>query len=115
MKNYNVILFKTNSFFRTVLIALCLMIVGVGEMWADEITVYTTGEIFNGTGDDAWDNDASTISVDLRYGHPECYDCDGFNGYYNAAMTKTAYTYNGYPIYSYTLDKAAAQFRDRCL
>ena len=111
MKNYNVILFKTNSFFRTVLIALCLMIVGVGEMWADEITVYTTGEIFNGTGDDAWDNDASTISVDLRYGHPECYDCDGFNGYYNAAMTKTAYTYNGYPIYSYTLDKAAAQFR----
>lgn len=88
-----------------------LFALGVGQMWADEITVYTTGEIFIGTGDDAWDNDASTISVDLRYGSPECYDCDGFNGYYNAAMTKTAYTYNGYPIYSYTLDKAAAQFR----
>lgn len=96
---------------KPITLFILLLALSIGQMWADEITVYTTGEIFSGTGDDAWDNDASTIGVDLRYGYPECYDCEGFDGYYNAPMTKTAYTYNGYPIYSYTLNKAAAQFR----
>ena len=96
---------------RKQLLVLCLLTLWVGNMWADEITVYVTGEIFIGTGEDAWDNATSTIKVDVRKGHPECFDCDGFNGLYNQDMTNTGYTYNGYPIYSYTLNQAGAQFR----
>lgn len=96
---------------RKQLLVLCLLTLCVGNMWADEITVYVTGEIFIGTGEDAWDNATSTIKVDVRKGHPECFDCDGFNGLYNQDMTNTGYTYNGYPIYSYTLNQAGAQFR----
>lgn len=100
-----------NYFFRCTAIFILILSLGVGTAWADEITVYVTGEIFIGTGEDAWDNATSTIKVDVRKGHPECFDCDGFNGLYNQDMTNTGYTYNGYPIYSYTLNQAGAQFR----
>jgi hypothetical protein len=100
-----------NYFFRCTAIFILILSLGVGTAWADEITVYITGEIFIGTGEDAWDNATSTIKVDVRKGHPECFDCDGFNGLYNQDMTNTGYTYNGYPIYSYTLNQAGAQFR----
>lgn len=88
-----------------------LLTVGVADAWADQITVYVTGEIFIGTGDKAWDNSISTIRADIRKGYPEYFDCNGFNGVYNVEMTNTGYTYNGYPIYTYTLDQAGAQFR----
>lgn len=100
-----------HSFFRSTAIFILILSLGVGHSWADEITVYVTGEIFIGTGENAWDNATSTIKVDVRKGHPECFDCDGFNGLYNQDMTNTGYTYNGYPIYSYTLNQAGAQFR----
>ena len=100
-----------HSFFRCTAIFILILSLGVGHSWADEITVYVTGEIFIGTGENAWDNATSTIKVDVRKGHPECFDCDGFNGLYNQDMTNTGYTYNGYPIYSYTLNQAGAQFR----
>ena len=100
-----------NYFFRCTAIFILILSLCVGTAWADEITVYVTGEIFIGTGEDAWDNATSTIKVDVRKGHPECFDCDGFNGLYNQDMTNTGYTYNGYPIYSYTLNQAGAQFR----
>lgn len=100
-----------NYFFRCTAIFILILSLGVGTAWADEITVYVTGEIFIGTGEDAWDNATSTIKVDVRKGHPECFDCDDFNGLYNQDMTNTGYTYNGYPIYSYTLNQAGAQFR----
>lgn len=100
-----------NYFFRCTAIFILILSLGVGTAWADEITVYVTGEIFIGTGEDAWDNATSTIKVDVRKGHPECFDCVGFNGLYNQDMTNTGYTYNGYPIYSYTLNQAGAQFR----
>ena len=102
-----------NYFFRCTAIFILILILGVGHSWADEITVYVTGEIFIGTGEDAWDNATSTIKVDVRKGHPECFDCDGFNGLYNQDMTNTGYTYNGYPIYSYTFTPtwSGGQFR----
>lgn len=100
-----------NNINRCSAIFILILILGVGHSWADEITVYVTGEIFIGTGEDAWDNATSTIKVDVRKGHPECFDCNGFNGLYNQDMTNTGYTYNGYPIYSYTLNQAGAQFR----
>lgn len=100
-----------NNINRCSAIFILILILGVGHSWADEITVYVTGEIFIGTGEDAWDNATSTIKVDVRKGHPECFDCNDFNGLYNQDMTNTGYTYNGYPIYSYTLNQAGAQFR----
>lgn len=100
-----------NYFFRCTAIFILILSLGVGHSWADEITVYATGEIFIGTGENAWDNATSTIKVDVRKGHPECFDCQDFNGLYNQDMTNTGYTYNGYPIYSYTLNQAGAQFR----
>lgn len=100
-----------HSFFRSTAIFILILSLGVGHSWADEITVYVTGEIFIGTGENAWDNATSTIKVDVRKGHPECFDCQDFNGLYNQDMTNTGYTYNGYPIYSYTLNQAGAQFR----
>lgn len=100
-----------NYFFRCTAIFILILSLGVGHSWADEITVYVTGKIFIGTGENAWDNATSTIKVDVRKGHPECFDCQDFNGLYNQDMTNTGYTYNGYPIYSYTLNQAGAQFR----
>lgn len=102
-----------NYFFRCTAIFILILSLGVGHSWADEITVYVTGEIFIGTGEDAWDNATSTIKVDVRKGHPECFDCEGFNGLYNQDMTNTGYTYNGYPIYSYTFTPtwSGGQFR----
>lgn len=100
-----------HSFFRCTAIFILILSLGVGHSWADEITVYVTGKIFIGTGENAWDNATSTIKVDVRRNHPECFDCQDFNGLYNQDMTNTGYTYNGYPIYSYTLNQAGAQFR----
>ena len=100
-----------HSFFRCTAIFILILSLGVGTAWADEITVYVTGKIFIGTGENAWDNATSTIKVDVRRNHPECFDCPDFNGLYNQDMTNTGYTYNGYPIYSYTLNQAGAQFR----
>lgn len=100
-----------NYFFRSTAIFFLILSLGVGTAWADEITVYVTGKIFIGTGENAWDNATSTIKVDVRKNHPECFDCQDFNGLYNQDMTNTGYTYNGYPIYSYTLNQAGAQFR----
>lgn len=100
-----------HSFFRCTAIFILILSLGVGHSWADEITVYVTGKIFIGTGENAWDNATSTIRVDVRKNYPECFDCQDFNGLYNQEMTNTGYTYNGYPIYSYTLNQAGAQFR----
>ena len=102
-----------NNINRCSAIFILILILGVGQLWADEITVYVTGEIFIGTGEDAWDNATSTIKVDVRKGHPECFDCNGFNGLYNQDMANTGYTYNGYPIYSYTFTPtwSGGQFR----
>ena len=77
---------------------LMLLTLGIGQMWGDDITIYVTGKIFVR---EAWDNATSTIKVDARYQGSE----GNFNAgdtYLDAAMTKTDYTYNGYPIYSYT-------------
>ena len=75
-----------------------LFTLGVGQMWGD-VTIYVTGKIF--IGEDAWDNSTSTIKVDVRYQGSEGYFNDG-DTYKDQTMTNTGYTYNGYPIYSYT-------------
>ena len=86
---------------RKQLLVLCLLTLCVGNMWGGDFTVYVTGEIFTGTGDNAWDNQVSTIRVDIRYQGKENEFNDG-DVYWNQEMTCTDYTYNGYPIYSYT-------------
>ena len=52
---------------RKQLLVLCLLTLCAGNMWGEDFTVYVTGEIFTGTGDNAWDNQVSTIRVDIRY------------------------------------------------
>ena len=81
-------------------------------MWGEDFTVYVTGEIFIGTGDNAWDNQKSVIKVDVRYQGNDDDFKDG-DVYWNQEMTCTDYTYNGYPIYSYTFTPtySGGQFR----
>lgn len=94
---------------KKIFIATILLLLGVGQMNAD-ITVYVTGKIF--VGKEAWDNSTSTIKIDARYQGSE----DNFNAsdaYMDVAMTNTGYTYNGYPIYSYTFtpNNGGGQYR----
>lgn len=97
---------------RKQLLVLCLLTLCVGNMWGEDFTVYVTGEIFTGTGDNAWDNQVSTIRVDIRYQGTDNDFKDG-DVYWNKEMTCTDYTYNGYPIYSYTFNPtwSGGQFR----
>ena len=104
--------FNFKSVYRAALVALCLLTIGVGNMWGEDFTVYVTGEIFIGTGDNAWDNQKSVIKVDVRYQENDADFKDG-DVYWNQEMTCTDYTYNGYPIYSYTFTPtySGGQFR----
>ncbi len=97
---------------RKQLLVLCLLTLCVGNMWGEDFTVYVTGEIFIGEGDDAWDNQKSVIKVDVRYQGNDDDFKDG-DVYWNQEMTCTDYTYNGYPIYSYTFTPtySGGQFR----
>lgn len=97
---------------RKQLLVLCLLTLCAGNMWGGDFTVYVTGEIFTGTGDNAWDNQVSTIRVDIRYQGTDNKFNDG-DVYWNQEMTCTDYTYNGYPIYSYTFTPtwSGGQFR----
>ena len=97
---------------RKQLLVLCLLTLCAGNMWGEDFTVYVTGEIFTGTGDNAWDNQVSTIRVDIRYQGTDNDFKDG-DVYWNKEMTCTDYTYNGYPIYSYTFNPtwSGGQFR----
>ena len=97
---------------RKQLLVLCLLTLCVGNMWGEDFTVYVTGEIFTGKGDKAWDNQVSTIRVDIRYQGTDNDFKDG-DVYWNKEMTCTDYTYNGYPIYSYTFNPtwSGGQFR----
>ena len=97
---------------RKQLLVLCLLTLCAGNMWGEDFTVYVTGEIFTGKGDNAWDNQKSVIKVDVRYqGNKDDFK-DG-DVYWNQEMTCTDYTYNGYPIYSYTFTPkySGGQFR----
>ncbi|MEE0921325.1 MAG: InlB B-repeat-containing protein [Paludibacteraceae bacterium] len=97
---------------RKQLLVLCLLTLCVGNMWGGDFTVYVTGEIFTGTGDNAWDNQKSEIKVDVRYKGND-YDFKDGDVDWNKEMTCTDYTYNGYPIYSYTFTPkhSGGQFR----
>ena len=97
---------------RKQLLVLCLLTLCIGNMWGADFTVYVTGEIFTGTGDNAWDNQKSVIKVDVRFQGND-YDFKDGDVYWNQEMTCTNYTYNGYPIYSYTFPPthSGGQFR----
>ena len=97
---------------RKQLLVLCLLTLCVGNMWGGDFTVYVTGEIFTGKGDNAWDNQTSVIKVDVRYQGNDN-DFKDSDVYKDQEMTCTDYTYNGYPIYSYTFTPTwgGGQFR----
>ncbi len=107
---------KSSTFARVAsnlcLIVTLLLTLGVGEMRGTDITVYVTGKIFIGTGDKAWDNSTSTIKIDVRYQGTEG-NFNSYDAYMDVAMTNTGYTYNGYPIYSYTFtpNNGGGQYR----
>lgn len=95
-----------NYFFRSTAIFILILSLGVGDVWASNgnegttITVYATGEI--AWASSTWDNENSTIRIDVRRkGNMGDFSTYG-NAYLNAEMTNTGYTYNGYTIYSYT-------------
>ena len=72
---------------------LLLFVVGIGNVWGGtSITVYTYGAYFTTSG--GWDYANSSMKVSVRLGYNDWID--------NATMTKTDYTYLGFPVYSYT-------------
>ena len=66
-----------------------LLTLGVGQMWGGTHTIYVSGFIFSST----WDNSSSTLKIGYNY-NPN----SQWTGHQD--MTKTDFTYQGYPIYS---------------
>lgn len=90
MKNFN-LSFKSVMYMKTRwILILTFLVLSIGQMWAD-VTIYVTGKIYS----DAWNTTQSEVRINYNssYGWS-----DG-----PQVMTKLAYTYNGYPIYKYTI------------
>ena len=68
---------------------LCLLFVGIGQMWAGTYTVYASGDLFG----EEWSSTQSTIYIGFNY-NPNNQWASPYE------MTKTSYTYKGKPIYS---------------
>lgn len=94
--------FNFKSVYRTALVALCLMTVGVGNAWGWSYKVYCVPKAIWG---DDWTEGSNKVKV--------LWKTENNSKEFLQQMSKTSYTYEGEYIYEYTIYDLSAEGADK--